>query len=183
MTYEIVETVFTYPNSLLIEWKKGKKEWIPETLFVPNDVFNQQNYHFGEYYALKKYMELGWKGTAFYALGDWELKNAKYTKGRELVSRYVDPIRLSMLKALRKGISKGEPDLMLFKEDGSLMFVEVKKQSDCVSKEQLICLAQIKSILGCEVAIAYLAEENRKYTAKKYELNVFEIPPQWLDRN
>lgn len=183
MTYKILETVFTYPDSLLIEWKDGKKDWIPETLFVPNDVFTQQNFHFGEYYALKKYMQLGWQGTAFYALGDWELNNPKYTEGRELVNRYVDPIRLSMLKALRKGISKGEPDLMLYKEDGSLMFVEVKKQSDRVSTEQLVCLAQIKSILGCEVGITYLAEEKRNYTAKTYELDVFDIPLQWLERN
>ncbi|MDF4415098.1 VRR-NUC domain-containing protein [Vibrio parahaemolyticus] len=183
MKFEIQETIFKYPKALLESWKNGEKSWIPETLFVPNDVLTQQNFHFGEYYALKKYMELGWQGTAFYALGDWELNNPNYTKGRELVNQYVDPIRLSMLKALRKGKSKGEPDLMLYKEDGSLMFVEVKKQSDRVSTEQLVCLAQIKSILGCEVGITYLAEENRNYTAKTYELDVFDIPQQWLERN
>ncbi len=65
MIFEVTETIFTYPSKLLEEWKNGDKGWVPESLFVPQDVHNQPNYHFGEYYALKKYLEQGWQGTAF----------------------------------------------------------------------------------------------------------------------
>ena len=183
MIFEVTETIFTYPSKLLEEWKNGDKGWVPESLFVPQDVHNQPNYHFGEYYALKKYLEQGWRGTAFYALGDWEPNNDKYVHGRAMVSKYIDPIRLTMFKALRQGLTSGEPDLFLYKDDGSVLFVEVKKQSDRVSKSQLICMEQIKSILGCDVAVVYLAEENQVYKPKSYELNVVSIPQAWLERN
>ncbi|WP_217527412.1 MULTISPECIES: VRR-NUC domain-containing protein [Vibrio] len=183
MKFEIQETIFRYPKSLLEAWTNGEKSWIPESLYVPKDVYTQPNYRFGEYYALKKYLELGWQGTAFYALGDWELTNSKYDIGRTLIAEYIDPIRLKVFKALRQGLKSGEPDLFLYKEDGSVLFVEVKKQSDRVSQAQLVCMEQIKSVLGCDVAVAYLAEENQSYTPKSYELNVISIPQTWLERN
>lgn len=183
MKFKVTETVFSYPQSLLDDWKSGCKDWIPESLFVPQDVHNQPNYHFGEYYALKQYLEIGWHGTAFYALGDWEPNNDKYNQGRAIVAKYTDPIRLAMFKALRKGLTSGEPDLMLYKEDGSVLFVEVKKQSDRISKSQLICMAQIKSILGCDVAVAYLAEDNQVYKPKSYVLDIIEFPHSWIKRN
>ncbi|WP_322803969.1 VRR-NUC domain-containing protein [Vibrio alfacsensis] len=183
MKFVLKETVFTYPSALLGTWKKGEKDWIPDSLFVPKDVYNQPNYHFGEYYALKKYLELGWQGTAFYALGDWELNNDKYNLGRAMVAKYIDPIRLAMFKSLRQGLTSGEPDLFLYKDDGSVLFVEVKKQADRISKSQLICMEQIKSVLDCDVAVAYLAEERQVYEPKSYELNVVSIPQAWIERN
>ncbi|EMC3688121.1 VRR-NUC domain-containing protein, partial [Vibrio cholerae] len=113
MNFEITETIFSYPQSLLDDWKNGYKDWIPESLFVPQDIHNQPNYHLGEYYVLKKYLELGWQGTAFYALGDWELNNDKYVQGRAAVAQFVHPIRLAIFKALRQGLTSGEPDLFL----------------------------------------------------------------------
>lgn len=182
MKLVLKETVLTYPNVLLDAWKEGDKSWIPDSLFVPNDVYNQPNYHFGEYYALAKYLELGWLGTAFYALGDWELNNDKYTQGRAMVVKHIDSIRLAMFKSLRQGLTSGEPDLFLYKDDGSVLFVEVKKQTDRISKSQLICMEQIKSILACDVAVVYLAEENQEYKPKSYELNVVSIPKAWIER-
>ncbi|EKO3892347.1 VRR-NUC domain-containing protein [Vibrio metschnikovii] len=183
MNFEITETIFSYPQFLLDDWKNGNKGWIPESLFVPQDVYNQPNYHFGEYYALKKYLELGWQGTAFYALGDWELNNDKYEQGRAVVAKYINPTRLAMLKVLRQGLTSGEPDLFLYKEDGSVLFVEVKKGSDRLSQSQLVCLSQIKSILGCDVAVVYLTEENQVYEPKTYMLDVIEFPASWIERN
>ncbi|WPC75933.1 VRR-NUC domain-containing protein [Vibrio porteresiae] len=183
MKFVLSETVFTYPKVLLDAWKEGKKDWIPDSLLVPQDVYNQPHYHFGEYYALTKYLELGWEGTAFYALGDWEPNNDKYEHGRAMVAKYMHPIRLAMFKSLRQGLTSGEPDLFLYKEDGSVMFVEVKKETDRVSKSQLICMEQIKSILACDVAVVYLSEENKVYTPKSYELNVVSVPQTWIERN
>lgn len=179
MKFEIIETVFSYHHTLLENWKKGNKDWIPESLFVPPEVYNQPSYHFGEYYALKQYLDMGWQGTAFYALGDWEPGNPKYDQGRAIVAKYVDPKRLAVFQALRKGLTSGEPDLMLYKEDGSVLFVEVKKQSDRVSEAQLICMAQIKSILGCDVTVAYLAEAGQTYTPKSYMLDIVQLPSTW----
>ncbi|PKQ51615.1 nuclease, partial [Vibrio cholerae] len=33
MNFEITETIFSYPQSLLDDWKNGYKDWIPESLF------------------------------------------------------------------------------------------------------------------------------------------------------
>ncbi|CAH1601983.1 hypothetical protein THF1C08_730005 [Vibrio jasicida] len=66
MKFVVQETVFTYPLRLLDAWKNGDKSWIPNELFVPQEVHNQPHYHFGEYYALSKYLELGWSRTAYY---------------------------------------------------------------------------------------------------------------------
>ncbi|MDC5851572.1 VRR-NUC domain-containing protein [Vibrio europaeus] len=182
MRLDITETIFSYPQSLLDDWKNGVKDWIPESLFVPQEVCNQSRYHFGEYYTLKQFLELGWRGTAYYALGDWEPENTKYDEGRAIVAEYINPIRLAMFKALRQGLTSGEPDLMLYKDDGSVLFVEVKKESDRISKSQLECLAQIKTILNCDVAVVYLAEEKQIYKPKTYQLNTGAIPSSWFER-
>ncbi len=183
MKFEITETVFTYPKSLLDSWKQGEKSWIPSELFVPPEVYNQPHYHFGEYFALTKFLELGWQGTAYFPLGIWEPNNPKYNEGRALVAKYLDPDRLDIFRSIRSNRASGEPDLMLFKTDGSVLFVEVKKQTDRLSQEQLNCLSQIKSILGCDVAVAYLAEEGKKYNPKTYSLDLVELPASWLARN
>ncbi len=44
-------------------------------------------------------------------------------------------------------------------------------------------MEQIKSILACDVAVAYLAEENQAYKPKSYELNVVAVPQAWVERN
>ncbi|MEH0676144.1 VRR-NUC domain-containing protein [Vibrio scophthalmi] len=182
MKHTIVETVFTYPKPLLKAWKDGEKSWIPQGISVPQDVFNQPNYHFGEYYALAQFAELGWKGSAFYALGDWEPNNSKYDEGRSLIAKYINPKRLAVFKALRKELLAGEPDLFLYKDDGSVLFMEVKKESDRISEAQIECLSQIKSILGCEVGVVYLAEEERDYTPKRYEIDHIALPDSWFNK-
>lgn len=66
----------------------------------------------------------------------------------------------------------GEPDIMLFDSEGRTLFLEVKKGADKISEAQLTCLAQIKSVLGADVGIVYLREENQKYRPKRYELDL-----------
>lgn len=180
MKFQLEETVITYPKQLLDDWKAGDKSWIPDELFVPDEIYNQTSFHFGEYFTLKTFIDAGWSGTAYYALGDWEPTNAKYDEGRALVAKLINPKRLALLKTLRKGLSSGEPDLMLYKDDGTVLFIEVKKESDKLSDTQIICLSQIKSILGCDVAVVYLAEETKTYQPKTHELDLVELPRNWL---
>ncbi|CAH8242497.1 hypothetical protein VAE122_50012 [Vibrio aestuarianus] len=68
---------------------------------------------------------------------------------------------------------------MLYKDDGTVLFIEVKKESDKLSDTQIICLSQIKSILGCDVAVVYLAEETKTYQPKTHELDLVELPRNW----
>lgn len=63
---------------------------------------------------------------------------------------------------------------MLFDDDGNTLFLEVNKERDKISGAQLTCLAQISSVLGAEVGIVYLREENQKYNSKKYELDLMD---------
>lgn len=115
MIHTIKETVFTNHQRLLDDWIKGKREWLPLSLFTPTVVEQQPN----EYFGLSQYMKQGWLGTAFYALGNWEPDNPLYTEGRILLAQYINPNKLSLFKGLRTGVTSGEPDLFLYKTDGS----------------------------------------------------------------
>ena len=98
MIHTIKETVFTYPQRLLDDWKKEKKEeWLPSNLFIPEEVKQHPNEYFGAYFGLSQYMKQGWLGTAFYALGNWELDNSLYTEGRILLAQYINPNKLSQI--------------------------------------------------------------------------------------
>lgn len=49
------------------------------------------------------------------------------------------------------------------------MFIEVKKQSDSVKDNQLVCFAQIREFLGCPAHVVYLQEVgNRRRFATRY---------------
>lgn len=177
MIHTIKETVFTYPQRLLDDWKKEKKEeWLPSNLFIPEEVKQHPNEYFGAYFGLSQYMKQGWLGTAFYALGNWELDNSLYTEGRILLAQYINPNKLSLFKGLRTGLTSGEPDLFLYKPDGSILFVVVKKENEFLSDTELICLSNIKSVLECDVEVAYLAEEGSLYRPKSYDIKVVQFP-------
>ena len=68
--------------------------------------------------------------------------------------------------------SKGDPDLFLYMDNGPKLFLEVKKDTDRMSKAQLKCLAQIRGILEADIGIARLIECGRKRTPKTYELDL-----------
>ena len=87
------------------------------------------------------------------------------------IEEIVDNKKLAKIRELRSGIVGGEPDVFLYRESGEMLFLEVKKESDRVSEEQLKCLAQIREVLGADVGIVYLKEETRNYSPKTYNLN------------
>ena len=68
--------------------------------------------------------------------------------------------KLKAFKTIRalagRADGKGEPDLFLFRDDGSTMFIEVKRDRDVLSVEQVECLQQIHALLGSVVMVVYL---------------------------
>ena len=172
--YKFNEIVLTYKSTQLDDWKKGDKSLIPAVIEIPDDVLNQQSYHFGEYFVLNYYMGKGWKGFVDYAIGDWEPNNKKYDNGRKVLEELFSYARLSKIKSIRAGLLSGEPDVFLYKETGETLFLEVKKEQDKIFSEQLVCLAQIKAILKADVGVVYLKEESKTYTPNIYELDLDE---------
>ena len=175
--YTIEEQVFVYRKEQLEQWKSGNKFLIPHFIESHKDYQTQPNYHFGEIFVIDTYNRLhGWKGFRFYALGNWELENIKYKLSREKISQLIPEERLSEFREVRKEEDEmsgvGEPDVMLYNDNGQILFLEVKKENDKISNDQLKCLAQIKSILKAEIGIVYLREENQKYSPQKYALDL-----------
>ncbi|WP_236800055.1 VRR-NUC domain-containing protein [Aliivibrio fischeri] len=176
MIYTIQEKVITYPEQVLKEWQKGNKDWLPIDLTELVDCKSYFNKYFHECYALTHYLDNGWYGTAFYALGDSATSNSLYDAGRVLLSQYICPVKLSLLKGIRTGLTAGEPELFLFKPDGSLLFVKVQKVGKHLSEAELICLSNIKSVLECEVEIVYVMEGSKTYKPKTYDIKVVQFP-------
>ncbi len=137
-------------------WKSGSRDrWAPDPL--PDHVVNQASYHFAEYFVLAYFRTRGWQGHRFYALGDWEPDNPKLAAGRADIDRLFSAEKLNQFKALRASVGRskgtGEPDLFLFRDDGTTMFIEVKKDQDTLKPEQIECLQQIHSVLGSDVKV------------------------------
>lgn len=175
MIHIIEETVIEYLPSDLMDWKAGRRErWLNGS--VPAHVLNQPTYHFGEYFVLAHYSMLGWKGFRFYALGNWEPTNPKLQEGRNAIERCFEQGKLSDFRRKRvecgRADGKGEPDLFLAHPNGSSLFLEVKKERDIISPEQLECLAQIHGILHADIGVVYLAEAGVPYRPKRYDLDV-----------
>jgi hypothetical protein len=171
----IDETVLVYHPSDLADWKAGRREkWLNGCL--PAHVLNQPTYHFGEYFVLADYSKDGWKGHRFYALGDWEPTNPKLQEGRDAIERCFEKEKLDEFRRKRvecgRSDGKGEPDLFLHHPNGGSLFLEVKKERDQVSREQLECLGQIRGILHADIGIVYLAKAGVPYRPKRYELDV-----------
>ena len=170
----VPEIVLPYPPALYEAWKAGDKSLIPGWVDVPAIVSNQPSYHFGEYFVLRHYADLGWRGYVHFAIGTWEPSIEKYRSGREKVEDVFGPERLGRIRAVSSEVrdGKGEPDVFLYKDTGETLFLEVKKGSDRVAPAQLECLAQIHAVLGADVGVVYLREEGRVRRPKSYALPV-----------
>ena len=167
-----------YADDQLRVWKAGDKSLAPSFLTVPPVVRNQPSYHFGEVFTIRSYHERGgWLGCLLYALGNQYPKSKDRLEGRRKVMEIIPADALRRFRAVRAAdssyiLGRGEPDLFLYRDDGSFMFVEVKKGGDKISKAQLDCMAQIRAILGCPVDIVYLCRENHHHEAKTYQLDL-----------
>lgn len=178
---EIIEEVIEYPKSLLDAWKNGDKSLVPDGLIDTERAWrhirNQPSNHFGEIYTLRIKMQEGWKGFNFYLISDTvEPTNEKYFTGKKKVIEILDSEKLHHLRQVAQskgyGNDRGLPDLFLYNERGDVQFLEVKKERDRIHKRQLEFLAMIRGILGCDVGVVYLKEEERSYVPKVYALDL-----------
>ncbi len=120
MNFEITETIFSNPQSLLDDWKMVIRTGFPShCLFLKMFTINQIIILVNTMFLNVPRARLARNGI--YALGDWELNNNKYVQGRAAVAQFILPIRLAIFKALRQGLTSGEPDLFLYKDDGSVL--------------------------------------------------------------
>lgn len=171
----IEERVLTYEPQQLVAWRNGDKSMIPDFVDVPDIVRNQPRYRFVEMFALRWYHENeGWLGFADYELGGALLGSARRAAGREQLRRVVPTAALERLLDRRAGVrgAAGEPDLFLYKADGSFKFAEVKKRGDRLRQHQLRCIGELMAVLGCEVDIVYLCEAGRRRAPKRYEFDI-----------
>ncbi len=89
----------------------------------------------------------------------------------------IPPDRLSTFRRARSAewcairLARGEPDLFLYKDDGSVMFIEAK-MNDAVKEAQLRCLAQVRSILACPAEIVRVVEEGTRARPKTYSIEI-----------
>ncbi len=176
MLFVIKEIVLEYQASDLSDWKSGNRDkWLEG--IAPAHVANQPSYHFGEYFVIAHYAQLGWQGYRFHALGDWEPNNPKFREAREALARAFAPGKLAEFRHAREACGridgKGEPDVFLVHPEHGALFLEVKKGQDRTSPEQLECLAQIRGILGANVGVVYLAEAGVPHTPRIYELKFY----------
>jgi len=184
MRYVIDEVTLEYDPSDYEAWASGVKEkWLAGE--PPGHVLNQPRYHFGEYFVLSHYSSSGWQGHRFYALGEWEPKSSKLSAGRAALSNSFDTAQLQAFRSQRvlsgRADGKGEPDLFLRKQDGSALFLEVKKDRDEVTEEQLQCLAQIRAVLNAQVGVVRIIPIGAKSHSRRYELDLVAHTGQRVD--
>ena len=177
----IEETVLTYRQEQLRAWKAGDRSIAPAFLKITTNYRNQPHYHFGETFTLRHFHKTeGWKGFASYALGPQYPGSQRREAGRRKAKEVIPETRLQHLLERRsaprlKRSGSGEPDLFLYKRDGSFKFAEVKKGSDRLSQRQLTCIAQVLAILRCKVSIVYLRREDQKYSPKRYRFDLIRL--------
>jgi hypothetical protein len=178
MIVKIRETVLKYSDHELKVWSDGDKSIAPDFAPIHPIIKNQPRYHFAEMFTLRHYYELEqWKGFTSFALGPQYQGSESREAGRRKIEELVPQDRLQQLRDARsdpaiRQSGVGEPDLFLYKDDGSFMFVEVKKGSDRLRETQLTCIAQILDILKCPVSIVYLRTEAQSYTPKTYRFDL-----------
>ena len=178
MKYIIEEQILFYEKDQSDKWSRGDKSLIPEFMEKHPEFYKQKTYHFGEIYVISQFhQKYGWKGFYPIALGRWEPDNRKYDSCRQMIHRLLPIEKLLKFRDLRKELDNnkkgsGEPDVMLYNDKKEVLFIEVKRGNDVMSDAQLTCLAHIKSILEAEVGVVYVCEAGKKYTPKKYELDL-----------
>jgi hypothetical protein len=185
------ELVLSYPKEQFDAWKRGDRSVIPAFHEVPDKVRNQQakgmGHNFIEFFVLNYFHRTeGWKGHRYFVLGRLEdMKHAHYARGGEQIAKTISPNRLAAFRKARsldpkeRIHAKGEPDLFLYKETGERMFLEVKRSTDKLDRDnyQLRCLAQIRSILDCRAEIVHVREENERYTPRAHTIEFEAVPP------
>jgi hypothetical protein len=174
MGYKLTETVIEYHPADLVTWKKNEKDKLLGNRKVPQEVYNQPEYHFGEYFVLTYFEKALWHGYCFYSFSTPCLE--KFQEGQNKITElFPDDLLEAFLvarKQSRHSEGKGQPDLFLYMENGPKLFLEVKKDGDRISDAQLECLAKIRGILHAEVGIVHLVQFGHQHTPKTFDLDL-----------
>ena len=174
MLFHITELVLEYDPMEWIEWKLGNKDRILAGMPIHKELINQPTYHFGEYFTLRHFRQMGWNGFVFYSFYDRCLP--KYQAGHQKLVEIFTQEQLKTFQSARNHTGdskkKGDPDVFLYKTDGSTCFLEVKKKGDTIKPEQLECLAQIRKIFKAEVGIVHVIEKGHHSVPRNYELDL-----------
>jgi hypothetical protein len=177
-TVEIAERIISYKEPQLAAWALGDKSIAPPFFAIPPIIRNQPRYHFAETLVVRHFYDTeGWEGFTSYALGPQYPRSQRRKAGRRKVEEVIPSHRLCRLRELRSDpvtarTGGGEPDVFLCHPDGRFKFAEVKKGRDRLRVPQLTCIAQILDVLGCEVDIVYVREENQLYSPKTYRFDL-----------
>jgi Holliday junction resolvase-like predicted endonuclease len=180
MVFEFEELVLAFDQAQLDTWKAGNKALMPAFVERRQIVERQPSYHFGEAFVLEHFHRTeGWVGYADYMLmPEVEPGIARHYKGRAALEAIAPVLALQQLRTARRRSldgrkGYGEPDLFLHHPSGRIMFLEVKKGSDRLKENQLVCLAQIRQFLGCRAEVVFLREQaqrERRWRSWRVEL-------------
>ncbi|MGG1554509.1 hypothetical protein [Paenibacillus ferrarius] len=155
----------TFTKEQYSQWKSGSRD----------DCFDSYckklpgTMGFGEYIAGKYFESLGyeWIHHDYNLLGGNKL--GKYPKAEAIFRRYFGDDRFEKGRQLYPSFSKSvrieEPDLMLYKQDGSeIRFAECKRHDthDKLRDSQIRGLALLKLLFDCPVEVIHVLEEGKE---------------------
>lgn len=123
---------------------------------------------FGEYIAGRFYESLGYKWIHH----DYNLfggnRLGKYPKAEAIIRRYFGDDRYEKGRGFYPSFSSyiglQEPDLMVYRPDGSeILFAECKRHdtNDKLNEDQVRGLALLKLLFGCHVELVEIVEEGK----------------------
>jgi hypothetical protein len=126
-------------------------------------ILNQPGYrHFAETAAIRHFHAVnGYRGHRFYVLSYLrDFLTPRFVEGGREIQRRLPRDKLQAFVSARSGMrgDSGEPDVFLFGDDGTALFVEVKGPGDSLHRDgrQLQALSQIRQILGCRAEVVRL---------------------------
>lgn len=170
------EVLVPYDPAQRERWMAAKGEarrrLIPDCCILHPDgvqmILNQPgSRHFAETAAIAHFHALnGYRGHRFYVLSYLpDFSTPRFVAGGLEIQRRVGRDKLQALIWARSGVrgDSGEPDAFLFREDGAVLFIEVKGPGDALHRDgrQLQALSQIRQILACRAEVVRLYRSDR----------------------
>lgn len=164
MKVVIPTRILTFSKEQLNCWKQGDRDDCidPYCRKLPG------SYGFGEYIAGKYYEGLGyeWIHHDYNLFGGNIL--GKYPRAESILRKYFGDERYEKGRGFSKDFSQyvkiQEPDLMVYKHDGSeLLFAECKRHDthDKLNEKQVKGLALLKLLFDCSVEVIEIIEEGK----------------------
>lgn len=163
----------TYKQEDLEKWNKGDR-FDCKDLYINS--MNIGKLGFGEYIAGRFFESLGYK----YIYRDFNVfggnKSGKWLKSEEILINFFGKEKFDFCRTLYSKVEKiQEPNLLIYKEDGSeLFFVECKRMdtSDSLNIAQIRGLQLLSLLLNVKVYVCEIVEERKVQPVKKEDYKV-----------